>query len=334
MSIFTIECRKPGLFLPKLGLWLDAHRVVDGLVFVSHAHSDHIARHREVILTQATSRLMRLRLRGKRREHVLEFSETREFKSGDVPFRITLLPAGHILGSAMALIESEGDTLLYTGDFKLRPGLAAEQCEPQGADTLVMESTFGRPAYVFPPDEIVWGQIADFCRETVDQCATPILLAYSLGKSQEIMLGLKREGFQFGLHEQAYRVTKTYEGLGVTFPRYEQQSDRPLPGRVLIWPPGASRLRSINQIGPVRTAVITGWALDSSCRYRYGADAAFPIGDHAGYPDLMEMVKRVAPRKVWTTHGFAAEFADRLRQLGVDASALGEPDQLSLSLGV
>ena len=107
-----------GLHLPEHDLWLDPHRA-QPLAFVSHAHSDHIARHREVLMTAATARFMRARLSGKRTEHVAAFGEAREFAGG----RATLLPAGHILGSAQLFFETDAGSLLYTGDFKLVPGL-------------------------------------------------------------------------------------------------------------------------------------------------------------------------------------------------------------------
>ena len=94
---------------------------------------------------------MRARLGGRRREHLLEFGETRAFRD----CAITLLPAGHILGSAQSFVESAAGTLLYTGDFKLRAGLSAEPAQWRHADTLIMETTFGLPKYVMPPTEEV-----------------------------------------------------------------------------------------------------------------------------------------------------------------------------------
>jgi DNA ligase-1 len=333
MSALAIEYHQDGLFLPRLGLWMDPHRPKPGAVFVSHAHSDHTARHREVITSQPTARLMRLRLGGERREHVLPYGEAREFRSGEVPFRLTLLPAGHILGSALALIEAGNESLLYTGDFKLRRGLAAEPCELRRADVLVMETTFGRPRYVFPPEDAVWRALAQFCQTALDDGVTPVLLAYSLGKSQEVLCGLAHEGFEFALHEQTYRLSRLYQEMGVRLAAYEKFDRQSVAGRVVVWPPGARRSQVLAELGEVRCAIVSGWALDSSCCYRFGVDAAFPISDHADFPDLLEAVKQVAPRKVWTLHGYAAEFADTLRREGCDALALSEPDQLTLALG-
>ena len=192
--MLTIEYARGGLFLPGPGLWLDPCGRRAGGVVVSHAHSDHIGAHDEFMATETTAALLLARLGGKRSPVILPFGEARECGGGDAAYRLTLLPAGHILGSAMALIEAGGSSLLYTGDFKLRPGLCAEPCAPRRADVLVMETTFGRPAYRFPPASVVMGEIVRFCRETVESGATPVLLAYSLGKSQELLRGLAGGG--------------------------------------------------------------------------------------------------------------------------------------------
>src|SRR5262249_27349933 len=157
VDLLQVNFEPNGLHLPKLGLWLDAHEPCLGpeKVFVSHAHSDHVAAHREVILSAPTVKLMQGRLPGTRFEHVLPFGEPRRFESPGSTCELTLLPAGHIFGSAMLFAAAEGQTLLYTGDFKLRHGLSAEVCQPRPADILIMETTYGRPHYVFPPAESV-----------------------------------------------------------------------------------------------------------------------------------------------------------------------------------
>src|SRR5206468_5421736 len=219
VSVLTPQVQTGSIVLPQLDLWIDHHwpRTGPEKVFVSHAHSDHVAAHREVILSAPTSRLMQARLPGKRLEHVLAFGETRPFGN----FDIRLVPAGHIFGSAMACISAGGETLLYSGDFKLRPGLSAECCEPCRADILIMETTFGRPQYRFPPTAEVLRSIIRFCQETLDSDETPVLLGYSLGKSQELLCGLAEAGFALSLHGSAYKLTKIYEQLGQKFPPYE-----------------------------------------------------------------------------------------------------------------
>lgn len=334
MSALTLEYHQGGIHLPRLGLWLDPHRAKTGHVFVSHAHSDHIAAHQESILTEPTAWLMRHRLGGKRAESIQPFGEPREFVGNGNPFRLTLLPAGHILGSAMALIEAGGESLLYSGDFKLRPNLCAEPCEPRRADYLVMETTFGRPQYKLPPEADVWRELISFCRTALTDGATPVLFAYSLGKSQELLAGLRESGLPIALHKEAAKLTRIYEHFGQKFPPYEIFDGTNAADKVLIAPPQSSRSVLFQQLGKTRTAVVTGWAMDSSCRFRSGTDAAFPLSEHADFPSLIEFVQRVAPKKVFTLHGFAADFARTLRELGFDAQSLSEQEQLDLPLGV
>ncbi len=334
MSALTFQYQHGGVYLSKLGLWLDPHEPQLGTdkVFVSHAHSDHIGEHLEVILSAPTAQFMRARLGGGRQEHVVPFGEPAMFETGGLQWQITLLPAGHIFGSAMSLIEAEGESLLYTGDFKLRRGLSAESCEPRHADALIMETTYGRPEYQFPPaNEVVKGVIR-FCREAIDNDETPVLLGYSLGKSQELLRGLAEAGLSIVLHTSVLKLTQIYERLGQKFPPYERFEGKAAAGRVLICPPMSNLSAGLRKLGRVRTAVLTGWAVDSNCRFRHQADAAFPLSDHADFPELLELVRRVAPKRVFTLHGFAADFAQTLRETGFDARALSEEEQLALPL--
>jgi DNA ligase-1 len=335
VSALSLQFDCGGVWLPQLRLWLDPHERQVGAerVFVSHAHSDHTAAHREVILSEPTARLMQARSVRVKIAHALGFGETRRFEDAAVPWQITLWPAGHIFGSAMAFVEAGGESLLYTGDFKLRPGLSAEPCAPCHADVLVMETTYGRPEYRFPPTDAVLREVVRFCRETLERGETAVLLGYSLGKSQELLCALADAGLPIMLHDSVHKLTQVYERLGRRFPAYERFDATNAARKVLLCPPQSARSTAVRNLGPVRVAIFTGWAVERSCRFRYGADAAFPLSDHADFPDLIELVKRVAPRKVYTLHGFAADFARTLRGLGYDAQSLSEDEQLELALG-
>jgi DNA ligase 1 len=333
MSAFKLQFHKGGVYLPNLNLWLDAHEPQpNGTVFISHAHSDHTGIHREIIVSQPTSQLMRARMAGEWKEHVLPFQSPWQFSGGESPCEITLLPAGHIFGSAMSWIDAGGETLLYTGDFKLRSGLSAEQCVPRHADILIMETTYGRPHYQFPPTKSVIEGVVRFCREALDNEETAVLLGYSLGKSQELLCGLGDAGLPIMLHGTVHKLTKIYEQFGHCFPPYEKYDSDAARGKVLLCPPNVAGSAMLRNLGRTRIAVLTGWAVDPNCRFRYQAHAAFPLSDHADFPDLIELVRRVEPKKVFTLHGFAAEFAQTLRDLGFDAQPLSQEDQLSLPL--
>jgi hypothetical protein len=131
------------------------------------------------------------------------------------------------------------------------------------------------------------------------------------------------------LHPQSYRLTRVYAELGAVQPPFAEFDPRGHAGHVVLSPPGAPMLDWIN---PKRTAAVTGWAVDSATKFRYGCDAAFPLSDHADFPDLLRFVELVQPRLVHTVHGFAREFAATLRGRGVEAWALGQPNQTELAL--
>ena len=324
-----IEVRyERGVYLPKQDLWLDPWDAKP-FAFVSHAHSDHIAPHEEIILSERTSRLLQHRMPGHRTEHVLPFGEKGTVDGLD----LMLLPAGHIFGSAQCFLFAGDETLLYTGDFKLRPGKSAERAQWRHADTLIMETTFGLPRYRFPPTEQVIDQIVAFCRETIEAAQVPVLLGYSLGKAQEILCSLDGAGLTPMLHGSVYRMTRIYEQFGQSFCNYVRYNANEVAGKVLICPPSTNRSQMLEKIPHRRVAMISGWAVDPNAIYRYGVDAAFPLSDHADYDDLIRYVGLVRPRRVFTLHGFAAEFASDLRMRGVEAWALSEENQMELDLG-
>lgn len=318
-----------GLWLPQIGWWLDAHFPV-AKSFVSHAHFDHVAPHQVMLLSEGTARLTRARLPGERREIVLPF---------DTPHVLTpectvqLVPAGHIYGSAQFLAQSEHGALLYTGDFKLRPGLSAERCATPRADVLIMETTFGLPRYVFPPTEQVLGDIVAFCQQALHDDAVPVLFGYSLGKSQELLQALGRAQLPVMLHQEIFRLTQVYEALGMSFPPYRLFDAFECARHVVLCPPQTAGSAFLRKIEHRRTAMITGWAIDAGAKFRYQCDAAFPLSDHADFGDLLKFVELVQPSRVLTLHGFAREFAQTLRERGIEAWAVGQDNQLELSIG-
>ncbi|HET9375516.1 MAG TPA: ATP-dependent DNA ligase, partial [Chthoniobacterales bacterium] len=246
--------------------------------------------------------------------------------------QITLYPAGHIYGSAQAHVLFEDQTLLYTGDFKLRQGKSAEPIEWRKSDILIMETTYGLPRYIFPPTDQVVAQLVKFCAEAIEEDTTPILFGYSLGKAQEILAALFGSGLRILLHPAIFRMTKLYEALQDRLPPYSLYRPQDLPGSVLICPPSANRTRLVQSIKARKTAMLTGWALNPGANYRFQCDAAFPLSDHADYSDLLKYVDLVQPQRVFTLHGYAHEFAEDLRRRGVEAWALGEDNQLELAV--
>lgn len=325
----VVEYRR-GVLLPSVGLWLDPHDPRD-LAFVSHAHSDHTGFHKRILCTPATARLMQARLgEGLPSCETLAFGETRSFEG----WSATLIPAGHVLGSAQLLYQDSQGTLLYTGDFKLRKGLSSEAVVTTQAETLVMETTYGLPRYQFPPVEETLGAIVKFCVEAFEEGETPVLFGYALGKAQEILSALQSAKLPVMLHASIARIAKVYEEFGVVFPPYMQLDVAKSAGHVLICPPAVNGSRTLQNVRRPRTAALTGWAIDSGAIHRLQVDAAFPLSDHADYNDLLRYVEAVRPARVLTLHGFAQEFARDLRDRSIDAWALTGPNQLELPISM
>lgn len=314
--------------LPDSGLWLDP-LTPRPLAFVSHAHSDHVGRHEHIICTSPTARLMTARMGGEFPGiETLEYGVRRGFGS----WTATLYPAGHVLGSAQLFYESGEGTLLYTGDFKLRPGLSSEGVTALHAETLVMETTYGLPRYQFPPVEETLSAVLKFCIEAIEDGEIPVLLGYALGKAQEILSRLQGAGLPIMLHPAVESVARVYEEFGVCFPPYGRLDPDAAQGHVLICPPGTQGSRLLRRLPSCRIAALTGWAIDPGAVHRMQVDAAFPLSDHAGYDDLLRLVEMVNPARVLTLHGFAREFAADLRTRGWEAWALTGANQLEFSM--
>lgn len=315
-----------GVFLPELDWWLDPAQT-SPRAFVSHAHSDHTGRHGTTVATPVTLQLMQARM-GKLRGDLaaLPYGETHDFGR----FTMRLLPAGHVLGSAQCYIESDAGSLLYTGDFKLRTSASAEAPQSCHAETLIMETTFGRPRYIFPPHAEVLASIVAFCESALAEQHVPILLGYSLGKAQELLAALTGKGFRVMVHPSVENLLPIYESEGIVFPERSPWHVADADGHVVICPPSAKK--SLSGIARRKVGIATGWALDTSTIYRTRSDAAFPLSDHAGFDDLLRYVEMVAPKRVLTLHGFAAPFAAELRSRGVEAWSLTGADQLELDL--
>jgi Cft2 family RNA processing exonuclease len=242
--------------------------------------------------------------------------------------RVTLLPAGHILGSSMVLVERAGTRVLYTGDFRLRPAATAEACAPTTADVLVMECTYGQPRHRFPDRRQVVEQLCGFIEECRARGAVPILLAYSLGKAQEVAATLGARGYPLWLHPEAWSLLEVYREFGFDFPGC-QCFEETIPAHgVLILPPGPRTRALIQRFPRRRVALLSGWALDPWRSDRF-ARTGFAISDHADFDELLELVERVQPRKIYTLHG-PDTFAARLRERGHDAESAALAVQGSL----
>lgn len=304
------------LYVPAAGMWLDPRRPRP-FAFVSHAHGDHIGRHERILATPATARFMEHRL-GKLTFQRVGFGETIDLGAAT---QARLHPAGHIQGAAQIEIVHRGERLVYTGDFRLRPSETADACAVVPCDVLIMECTFGRPEYLFPPRSEVIPRLAAHLSELLEQGRTPVLLAYALGRSQELLQVLAGRGFEFHLAPPVYAMVKIYEELGMTFENYRLAQQGQTQGGVLVVPPHASRSRLVKHAHQPLLIAATGWSAGGSPPYH--ADCCYPFSDHADFAELVEYVERARPREVHVINGYT-EFRDHLRERGFRAYKANE----------
>ena len=314
-------------------LYLDS-RVPRPRCFVSHAHSDHLGTHEQAIATAATRALAEYRI-GVRQVTELPYGVEHAFCPDT---RLRLLPAGHVVGSAMVHVTRPEGTLLYTGDFKLRECLTVERARVCEADVLVMESTFGLPLFRFPP----WQQVVDQLLEIVERAMRagrqPVVLGYSLGKSQEVTRILTDAGFPVTVHGAVFHMSRLHNELGIALGPYRRYNPGDFHGQdalsleergVLVAPPHVARSGFVTRFDNPCRVVLTGWAMLKNAKYRYGVDHALPLSDHADFDELLELVERVRPKKIFSHHGYR-EFADILRSRGHDAELARPDEQLKL----
>ncbi len=305
-----------GLFLTLAQLGVDVRRR-QPRCFVSHAHSDHIARHELALATAATGHLYRHRLGPRHRVLEMQYGVPVEFGG----LRLTAYPAGHCLGSAMLLADDGQRSLLYTGDFKLGPSATSEPAELPQADVLVMESTFGQPRYRLPPRDDVIDELVALVRRTLQAGKTPVIHAYPLGKSQEVTRLLTNHGIPVLQHQIIFEISQVYVRCGVDLGRFSVFAGEAVEGHAIVTLPKSAKKYRLPRLGNTVSIAVTGWAADESTRWRLGVDHALPLSDHADYDDLLETVRRVEPTEIFCTHG-PPGFAEHLCDLGFNAYPL------------
>jgi Cft2 family RNA processing exonuclease len=339
--------REKSLYVAALDLWVDSMRSRERC-YVSHGHADHARRHTTIVTSKNNARVCRLRLGvrteregerqselfapAKRRQAPCAFEEHGYNEPWEIEgHRLTLFPAGHVLGSAQLAIDGERGRFVYTGDFKLEPSYTAEAPEVKRCDVLLMECTYGRPQYVFPPRAEVAGAMVAWARRALADGATPLFYAYSLGKAQEALAILGNAGIPVTAHGAVFAMTRVYEEAGIVMPPYEEYDPETFDGaRALVWPPSGHAPARGARRRPVRTAALTGWVASAGTRGFGGrTDAGFPLSDHADYPSLLRYLELAQPRRVILNHGYR-DFTERVRKLGFEAEYLEENGQLAL----
>lgn len=260
---------------------------------VSHAHGDHASPgHQTTFATSFTIAFMEHRFS----KYPKDGYQTKRFGESWMigPVKLTLFPAGHILGSAQILMEYNGVRYLYTGDYKLQEDATCEAIVVVPADVLITETTFADPEVQHPDaaEEI----------QKLNEINSNILLGcYTLGKSQRIthLINTFCPDREVLLHHKMAMAHRLYEQHGDVPLRYKLYDRKAMKGtkdKVYLVPPLTfnSYFRATN----VARVFASGWA-----RLQQHNDLSLYVSDHVDWTDLLMYIDQVRPIEIWTIHG-------------------------------
>ncbi len=281
-----------GLYCKYGDFYIDPVQPVKRAV-ISHAHADHaISGNHTIYGTEATIAFMQLRY-GKNAANVINIVPFDVgFVIGDV--KISLLPAGHMLGSAQVLMEHAGSRYLYTGDYKLQPDATCEPIEWVKTDVLITESTFADPAIIHPDP------VTEI--EKLNDVKINILLgAYGLGKSQRLinLINTYAPQKKILVHHKIMPINAIYEKMGFPLGKYQVYGRKLMKNQeefVYIVPPFTfdSYIRATG----VKRLFASGWK-----NLQVNREDTLFISDHVDWNDILTTVEKTQPRQVWTLHG-------------------------------
>ncbi len=327
-----LQITPAGLYCPPGDFYIDPWRPVSHAV-ITHAHADHARPGSRRYLTSAAGlHLLRGRLGASSEYVTLRWGESLS-RHG---VRISLHPAGHVLGSAQVRVQWQGEVWVVSGDYKLEADPTCAGFEPVRCDTFISEATFGLPIYRWPAAEDVFGAMNRWWLENAQAGRVSLLFAYSLGKAQRLLQGVDPAIGPIYSHGAVQIVNRRYRETGVELPDTKHagqiQSAREAAGALVIAPPSAQGSPWVRRFGRYASAFASGWMLVRGTRRRRTVDRGFVISDHADWPGLHWAIKASGAERILVTHGSTSAMACWLRQQGWEASPLetrftGEPEE-------
>ena len=312
-----------GLYCEPGGFYVDPAVAVDRAV-ITHGHGDHARPgHRAALATPETLAIMRARFEDMpdTAQQVLKYGET--VRLGEVEVR--LAPAGHILGSAQAVLTYKNQRIVVSGDFKRRPDPTCPPFEPVPCDVFITEATFALPVFHHPSDA---GEIGKLLRSVATFPERSHLVGvYALGKCQRVIRLLRAAGYdrRIWLHGALLSLCELYQEQGIDLGDVAPASEAILEtfrGAIVLCPPGAIADRWSRRFAEPISAVCSGWMGVRARARQRGAELPLVISDHADWPELSRTLKDVGAPKVWVTHGREEALVFHARSLGIEAEAL------------
>jgi len=317
-----IRPTEAGLFCPAGNFHIDPWKP-SATAIITHAHGDHARFGSDrYFAADIGLPLLRERLAGASIDG-LGYGEQRRF--GDA--RVSLHPAGHILGSSQVRIEVDGRVCVVSGDYKRNPAPTCAPFEVVPCDVFVTEATFALPVYRWPPI----GEIVDDLIAWWDLCAArgvpAVLFCYALGKAQRLLAELAlRIDRPVHVHGAMIALVERYRELGVgllpTIPVSESARGRDFAGELILAPPSAAGSTWMRRFSNASTGFASGWMRIRGNRRRRGYDRGFVVSDHADWPGLIDTIRATGAQRILPTHGNTDALVPYLRELGLDAEPL------------
>ncbi len=322
-----------GLFCPAGDFYVDPWLPVERAI-ITHAHADHARPgSRHYLSATDCEAVLRMRLGAGAALQSLPYRETTSLNR----VRVSLHPAGHILGSAQVRIEASGEVWVVSGDYKVEPDPTCVPFEPVPCHTFVTESTFGLPIYRWRPEEEILSDIHGWWRANQAAGKATLLYAYALGKAQRVLAGLDSGIGPIFTHGAVEKLNAAYRSAGVRLPETRHVGamergyawDRAL----IVAPPSAHGTPWMRKFGAAATGFVSGWMQIRGTRRRRAVDRGFVLSDHADWPGLLDAVRATGAERVWVTHGYSAVLARWWREQGLDADVVetrfeGERDEV------
>jgi putative mRNA 3-end processing factor len=316
-----LSLRPEGLYCEAGDFYIDPWRPVDRAV-ITHAHADHArAGHSHYLAAQEGAGVLRARL-GTISLQTLAWGESVMHHG----VRVSLHPAGHVLGSAQIRVEAQGEVWVVSGDYKVQPDRTCTPFEPVRCDVFVTESTFGLPIYRWAPEAEVLGQINAWWQANAQAGRSSLLLAYSFGKAQRILAGLDSSIGPIVCHGALEPINAVYRDAGVHLPSTlrltELESPSSLPQALVLAPPSVAGSSWLKRLVQPSQAFASGWMAVRGLRRRRVLDRGFVLSDHADWPGLHQAIDATRATRVLVTHGDVPVMVRALRERGLDASSL------------
>lgn len=314
-----------GIYCEPGRFYIDPNKPVD-FAIVTHGHADHArAGHHHVLATPETLAIMATRFGEK-------FAQTKQALAyhqsiTHLGVKITLLPAGHILGSAQVLLEFQSQRVIISGDYKRRYDPTCEPFTPFNCDLFVTEATFGLPVFKHPPISQELNKLISSLIEFPDRCH--LVGVYALGKAQRVIASLRQLNFDrpIYLHPALTKLCELYQNLGIKqdyLIPINQVDKSQLRGEIVLAPPSALNNNGYCELPDPLLAIASGWVRIRANNKQHQTELPLIISDHADWLELNQTIDDIKPAEVWVMHGSEEALVHACLSRGYQARAMHE----------